>query len=188
MTRTISLIIGIAAVVLTVAVPTALAEGRLGGSQEQQAVAPDWFERAAIAAQRNSQVYVDAADRVVEPQSIVALRLRSEGLNRIHGLGEFATPYRDSADRVVEPQSLKALTARSVGLNRMYELGEFAGSNGYVDASERAVPPVETPVSVRATGNDFEWPQVGIGLGVGILLLFGLGLTMRAAHVRPFAH
>ncbi|HET8969292.1 MAG TPA: hypothetical protein VFN06_07685 [Gaiellaceae bacterium] len=149
---------------------------------------PDWFERAAIAAQRDSQVYLDAADRVVEPQSIVALRLRSEGLNRINGLGEFATPYRDAADRVVQPQSLKALTARSEGLNRMYGLGDFAGQTGYIDANERAVPPVATPVTVTATGSDIEWPQVGIGLGMGIVLLFGLGLAMRAAHVRPFAH
>jgi hypothetical protein len=191
MTRTISLIIGIATVVLTVAVPTAFAEGRLAGSQDQQALAPDWFERAAIATQRNSQAYVDAADRVVEPQSIVALRLRSEGLNRINGLGEFATPYRDAADRVVESQSLQALTARSEGLNRRYGLGDFATGNGYVDANERAVPPVSnTSVSVTPTGSgrDIEWPQLGIGFGIGIALVLGLILAMRTTRGRELAH
>ena len=155
MTRTISLIIGIATVALTVAVPTAFAEGRLAGSQDQQAVAPDWFERAAIATQRNSQAYVDAADRVVEPQSLVALRLRSEGLNRINGLGEFAT------------------------------------SSSYVDAHERAVPPVSnTPVSVTPTGSgrDIEWPQLGIGFGIGIALVLGLILAMRTTRGRELAH
>lgn len=190
MTRTISLIIGIATVVLTVAVPTAFAEGRLG-SPDQQAVAPDWFERAAIAAQRNSEVYVDAADRVVEPQSIVALRLRSEGLNRNNGLGEFATPYRDAADRVAQPQSLKALTARSEGLNRMYGLGEFATASGYVDGHERVVSPVSnTPVSVTptASGRDIEWPQLGIGFGIGIALVLGLILALRTTRGRQLAH
>lgn len=188
MTRTISLIIGIATVALTVAAPTAFGRGQPVGSPEQQAVAPDWFERAAIAAQRNSQVYVDAADRVVEPQSIVALRARSEALNKTHRLGEFAVPYRDAADRVVQPQSLKALTARSEGLNRMYGLGEFAGDTGYVDASERAVPPVGTPVTVSATGNEVEWPKIGIGFGLGLALILGLVLTLKATHSRPFAH
>jgi len=48
MTRTISLIIGIATAALVVGVPTALGEGRLAGSLEPApAVAPDWFERAA---------------------------------------------------------------------------------------------------------------------------------------------
>ena len=56
MTRTISLIIGIATVVLTVAVPTALAEGRMPGSLEQQAVSPDWIERAANRAEGNGGI------------------------------------------------------------------------------------------------------------------------------------
>lgn len=117
MTRTISLIIGIATVVLTVAVPTAFAEGRLGGSQEQQAVAPDWFERAAIAAQRNSQVYVDAADRVVQPQSLTALEARSIGMNKKYGLGEFAVTdgYVDSHQRTAPPQATNPVATTTSG-------------------------------------------------------------------------
>ena len=61
MTRTISLIIGIATVALVVAVPTAFGEGRLAGSPEPAAVAPDWFERAVIKAQ-NEAVVVSRPD------------------------------------------------------------------------------------------------------------------------------
>ena len=192
MTRTISLIIGIATAALALGVPAAFGEGRLAGSIEPAStVAPDWFERAALAAQRNSQVYVDAADRVVESQSIVALRLRSEGLNRIHGLGEFATPYRDANERVVEPQPVRAEMARSEALNRRYGLGDFATGNGYIDAPERAVPPASnTPVSVTptASGRDIEWPQLGIGFGIGIALVLGLILAMRTTRGRELAH
>jgi hypothetical protein len=43
-------------------------------------------------------------------------------------------------------------------------------------------------VSTVDSRTEIEWPQVGIGLGVAILLALGVGLTMRVAHVRPFAH
>ena len=65
MTRTISLIIGIATVALVVGVPTALGEGRLAGSPEPApAVASDWFERAADRA-----INGDAAIVVSRPDS-----------------------------------------------------------------------------------------------------------------------
>jgi hypothetical protein len=38
------------------------------------------------------------------------------------------------------------------------------------------------------SGTEIEWQQVGISLGIGILLVLGVGLAMRVAHVRPFAH
>jgi hypothetical protein len=79
MTRTISLIIGITATVLSVGVAPALGEGRLAGSLEPAQVAPDWFERAALQAESGAVVvsrpdshdlvatvdngYLDAADR-----------------------------------------------------------------------------------------------------------------------------
>ena len=78
MTRTISLIIGIAVTALVVAVPTALGEGRLAGSQEQSGVAYFYAnERATLANQplpgavsrpdsheiSTPFTYVDAAER-----------------------------------------------------------------------------------------------------------------------------
>ena len=78
MTRTISLIIGIAVTALVVAVPTAFGEGRLAGSQGQDAVAYFYAnERATLASSPVETVvsrpdshetvqpftYVDAAER-----------------------------------------------------------------------------------------------------------------------------
>ena len=194
MTRTISLIIGIAVTALVVAVPTAFGEGKLAGSSDPAAVAPDWFERAAIAAISREQGVAPSivSERTPDPQWMTALRLRSEGLNRVHGLGEFATNsgsgYKDAFERTVEPQSLKAERARSEGLNRIYGLGEYA-ADGYRDAHERAVPPTtSTPVSVTASGRELEWPQIGVGFGIGIALALGLFLAMKTTRQRPLAH
>ena len=91
MTRRISLIIGVAIAALDVVVPTAFGEGRLAGSQEPAAVAPDWFERAAIRAQNEAIVvsrpdshdtvqpvtngYVDAAERAQRIDVVVPTAL-----------------------------------------------------------------------------------------------------------------
>jgi hypothetical protein len=176
MTRTISLIIGIATVALVVAVPTAFGEGRVGSLQVQDDTA-----------------YIDANERVLQPQSLTALEARSIGMNKKYGLGDFASQpgaYKDASERTVQPQSLTALEARSIGMNKKYGLGDFAVTEGYVDANERTAPPAQTTpvVTATASGTDIEWPQVGIAFGIGIVLLLGLGLAMRAAHVRPFAH
>jgi hypothetical protein len=59
----------------------------------------------------------------------------------------------------------------------------------YRDSFERTELPRESvPVSVTTSGRDIEWPQIGVGFGIGLLLALGLGLTMRAVHIRPFAH
>jgi hypothetical protein len=74
-------------------------------------------------------------------------------------------------------------------MDRLYGLGQYATSATISDSFDRADVPVRSaPVSVTATGNDIEWPQVGVGLGIGLLLALGFGLIMRTAQVRPFAH
>ena len=182
MTRTISLIIGITATVLSVGVAPALGEGRLAGS----------LEPAQATAIEKPQSTPIVSERVPMAQSFKAELARNTALNRKYGLGEFASNgYRDAHERVVEPQSLIAERLRSEGLNQLYGLGDFATSNGYVDAHERAVPPVSaTPITVAPTvsDRDIEWPQLGIGFGVGLLLAFGLFLAMRMTRVRPLAH
>ncbi len=176
MTRTISLITGIIGAALLLAVP---------------AYADNWG--ADRAQQEEQQTATIVSERVPEDQSLAALRIRSEALNRKHGLGDFAqgtTGYRDANERVVQPQSAIALQVRSEGLNEMYGLGQFVTDNGYVDANERAVPPVSPTQVVSATSveDDIQWPQIGIGLGVGIALAFGLMLALRATRHRPLAH
>jgi hypothetical protein len=219
----------------------------------------------------------------VEPQWKQALDARSEGLNRMYGLGEYSPEMR-------------ALRLRSEALNQKYGLGAYAKStfsaidereralvekgnvqpstgtppdafertvsagrseqwNAYPastvrimdarenvtsagdeltamlnareqafiekrnvqlssgtppDAFERAVDtrgtstlehfnandnrfrvtPVTDPVEVAAkgSGDEIEWPQIGIGFGVGIALALGLLLGLRATRHQTLAH
>jgi hypothetical protein len=191
MTRTISLIIGIAVVAL-VAVPTAFGEGMLAGSQQPDAVALFYAnERATMTTGSSEPVIV--SENTPESPAVRAERLRSEGLNKLYGLGEFAptsvSTYKDANERVVEPQSVIAERLRSEGLNKRYGLGDFAPTLNYKDANERVdlpTTPVATPVT--SSGTEVEWPQIGIGFGIGIALAIALGLSLRATRHRPLAH
>ncbi len=188
MTRTISLIIGIAVVAL-VAVPTALGEGRLAGSSEPDGVAYFYAnERATLQSNTNQPPIV--SENTPEPSAVRAERLRSEGLNRTYGLGAYSvSTYKDANERVVQPQSEKALQARSEGMNRLYQLGEFATGVDYKDAHERVdLPTAPVSAPVATSGRDVEWPQIGIGFGIGIALAIVLGLSLKATRPRTLAH
>jgi hypothetical protein len=191
MTRTISLIIGIAVVAL-VAVPTAFGEGMLAGSNQPDGVAFFYANERATMTSSTSQPAI-VSENTPESPAVRAERLRSEGLNKLYGLGEFAvspvSTYKDANERVVEPQSVRAEQLRSEGLNRMYGLGEFAPTVNYKDANERAdVPTTPASVPVTSSGSDVEWPQVGIGFGIGIALAVLLGLSLKATRPRTLAH
>ncbi len=149
MTRTISFIIGIAVTALAVAVPTALGEGRLAGSQPQDAV-----------------TYFKANELATLVQQPVQLDRRTDAWDRTAPTPQSST-YRDAGQRSTFPAT---------------------GSDGYVDANQRGVGPVNPTVSPTSSGTDIEWPQVGIGLGIGIALAFGLLLMLRATRQRPLAH
>ena len=167
MTRTISFIIGIAVVAL-VAVPTALGSYGLGDSP-------------ATSKQSDGVTFFWANERATmgspESPAVRAERLRSEGLNKLYGLGAaFAPSTVSTSKRVVEPQSVIAERLRSEGMNKRYGLGEFASTT-----------PVAEPVT--SSGTDVEWSQVGIGVGIGLALAIALGLSLRATtHNRPLAH
>jgi hypothetical protein len=171
MTRTISLIIGIAVVAL-VAVPTAFGEGRLAGSDEQTAV--QYFKSNELATLVQQPVQLDH---------------RTDAFGRTSSTQAQPATYKDANERVVQPQSVVAERLRSEGLNRMYGLGEFGTAASYKDANERVdIPstPVEAPVAT--SGRDVEWPQVGIGFGIGIALAIVLGLSLKATRPRSLAH
>ena len=78
MARSIALVIGIAMVALAVAIPTALAEGRLAGSEPQGAPSADYLDagaRGAFVQQARgaSSAYLDAGERGRGPAAPTAI-------------------------------------------------------------------------------------------------------------------
>jgi hypothetical protein len=61
------------------------------------------------------------------------------------------------------------------------------GSNRVFDDRFNAPAKVTNPTLVTS-GDEIEWPQVGIGFVLGILLASGLYAGMRLGHARPLAH
>jgi hypothetical protein len=218
MTRTITLIIGIAVTALAVAVPTAVAKGQPVDSPRV----------AQLLLEKNGTV-----DRSIfgerfqgAPQWHQALMARSEAMNQKYGLGGSSSPVVGERFQQA-PQWQQALAARSEALNRQNGLGEYSVSS--IDARERALTAkhdaqvaatpypdwferaantairdtrqivvddrfdlhpqdVPTPVAATSSGREIDFPQVGIGLGIGLLLALGLYLTVRFTRVRPLAH
>jgi hypothetical protein len=145
----ISLIIGAAVATLAFGVPTALGEGRLAGSPEQDGVTFFYANERATLAQQ------PVSTGVSRPDSHDIVRAGSNG-------------YIDAADR-----------ARRI---------DHVVPTAYLDAFERAAPPKGSPAaSTEATGSgsQLEWPQLGIGFSVGIIAVVGLYLALRYARIRP---
>jgi hypothetical protein len=170
MTRTISLIIGITATVLSVGVAPALGEGRLAGSLEPVQVAPDWFERAAIKSQTdatvvNSPDWFERAALQAESGAVVVSRPDSHDL-----VATVDNGYLDAADRA---QRIDVVVPTA-----------------FSDAHERSTPPsgqITSSTNV-SSGSELELPQIGIGFAIGLLLGMGLFLTMRSTRGRQLAH
>ena len=151
MTRTISLIIGIAVIVLTAAVPTAFGAGRLPSSQERS----DFWNY-------ESNAKVADSSPGVAPQDLAKLFAGSES-----GF--------EANVQMASPDIVDLLVAKNGVLDSSL-VDALSANSGRVEAS------------TIDSGAEIEWPQVGIGFGIAILLALGVGLTMRVAHVRPFAH
>jgi len=166
MTRTISLIIGIATAALAVAVPTAFGEGMLAGSQKQNGVAYFYAnERATLASSQGSAV-VSRPDSHELIQSTGSLVSRPDSHELIQPFS-----YIDAAERA---DRISSAPGRDVVL--------LSGDDHVT------FQPVDSSTSVVSSGRDFNWPQVGIGLGIGIALALGLLLALRATRQRPLAH
>ena len=125
-----------------------------------------------------------------QPQWLKAEMVRSRGLNKMYGLGEFLqtspATYKEASERVVESPAVRAERLRSEALDKQYGLGDYAGSTTSKDANDSPTGPVVEPVS--NSGTDIQWPQLGIGLGIGIALAFGLMLMFRTRNQPPLAH
>jgi hypothetical protein len=163
MTRTISLIIGIATVALFVAVPTALGEGRIGSLQADPAV-----------------VYFDANERTTilnsstQPALGAYTDAHEHGTVQPIGSESVLGAYVDANERVGSTTTLPS------------------EPSSYRDGGERGTLPTgpATVATVAATGSgsEIDWPQIGIGFGVGIALALGLLVAMRFTRIRPLAH
>ena len=104
---------------------------------------------------------------------------RSDGMNRLYGLGEYANPI-DARERALvvpktTPQSQpQGFDARSDGMNRLYGLGEYAApvvadfDRFYIDRSNEPVT-----VSATSSSREIEWPTIGVGLGIALVLMLG---------------
>ena len=193
MTRTISLITATVGAALLFAIPAYGDNWGADKAQPTTVTSSDWFERtAAVGIQQQKLEMLDARERGLGSRPVVDAR--SEGMNRLYGLGEYASPVDLRERAMVERPSTTTseqsvgFDARSDGLNRLYGLGEYAAPYVADDRFRIDHSNVPQTVSVTSSGRDIDLPQVGIGFGIGIVLLLGIALALRARHVRPFAH
>ena len=193
MTRTISFIIATVGATLLFAVP---AYGDNWGADKAQpftSSTPDVIERAAaVAIEKQKVEMLNARERALGSQQVVDAR--SDGLNRLYGLGEYANPI-DLRERALVERPGRETTqpagfdARSEGLNRLYGLGEYAPpvvADDRFRIDQSNVP--DNTVSATSSGRDIELPQLGIGLGLVLALVIGAFLMIRHTRGRPFAH
>jgi hypothetical protein len=166
MTRTISLIIGIATAALAVAVPAALGEGRLAGSQTPNGVAYFYANERATLASSQSNAVVSRPDSHELVQSSGSPVSRPDSHETVQPFS-----YIDAAERA---DRIASIPGRDVVL--------LSGDDHVT------FQPVDATEPVASSGRDVDWPQVGIGLGIGIALALGLMLALRATRQRPLAH
>jgi len=166
----------------------------INGSQATVTSSPDWFERAAAVAiqKQNHENMLNARERGLGVNSQPPVDARSEGLNKLYGLGEYMNPIDARERALVVPKTAtpqpQGFDARSDGLNRIYGLGKYASPVVADDRFRIDHTNVPVPVSAPTSGREIEWPEIGIGFGVGLMLILGLVLTLKATHTRPFAH
>jgi hypothetical protein len=185
MTSKISVIIGIAVTALVMGVPTALSEGRLAGSPEQDGV---------------SFFYANERATLAQPSSTAVSRPDSHDIVRQDGVAFFYANERATLAQQSEPTGVSRPDSHDIV--RHSDNGYIDASDrarrintvvptAYLDAHERSAPPKGSPrVSTESpsSGSEFDWSQLGIGFGLGLLLAAGLFLAMRMTKLRPLAH
>ena len=178
MTRTITLIIGVAVAALTIGAPVASGD--------------PWF------ADRQNQADFWNYD----PQTGRKIADTSPGLSPQDLAGQYSPSSEVSVPQLrrsaIDSPANREL--RIEALDRQYGLGEVVGSelDAYPASTVLINRALENPVSVpgndqpapvsASTGREIEWPQIGIGLGIGALLMIGLYVTLKATRHRPLAH
>ena len=100
----------------------------------------------------------------------------------------------DAVDRAAEAGLSQQATLATSGRGLVFD--DHRSDTGIQSAGrslvfdDYRVDPVGQPVQVVAsgTGDELEWPQVGLGLGLGLALALGLFLTVRYTRAHPLAH
>jgi len=146
-----------------------------------------------------------------EPQWLQALKVRSAGMDRIHGLaGETFIPGFTDVPNALryaddnQPQWMKALQVRSEGMDRTYAGERFVPGHTdvpnvlrYTDPSEQAIVAARLGatnpvVTVTAPGDEFSWSSAGIGAaitgGVAVLLAAAALVMVRRRDHLAISH
>jgi hypothetical protein len=168
----------------------------LGGQgRDTNGFSPDAFERA-VASQSDTgsgERYLDAYQRLPSAGGQVSIASMPDALERAVAAHIVGTdePYRDAHERI--PDAGGKVTSgpapdafeRAVGALDTGSLDHFLANDNRFQ-----VKPVDEPtqVTVSSSGDEIEWPQIGIGLGIGMLLMLGLVLALRATRHPPLAH
>jgi hypothetical protein len=187
MTRTISLIIGIAVVAL-VAVPAAFGEGRLAGSPEQTGNGSAASHYTPQVVQRMSDSWAARGGVLTNvPASSYYLPQQIEAMSK-----SWAARMRaDQKLAVSRPDSHEFTRPLSYldGPERSALFSEQSRSETVLlSGDDHVTTPVADEPAPTTSGRDIEWPQIGIGFGIGILLAIGLGLSFKATRPRTLAH
>jgi hypothetical protein len=143
-------------------------------------VTPDAFERTVSAGSTDrpdaypaSTVRItDARENPVSTELISMLDAREQAL--------------------VEKRSVQLSNAISPDVFERAVGTRGTGSAEHFNANDNRfrVTPVDRPIDVAVTGSgdEIEWPQIGIGFGVGMALALGLLLGLKATRQPPLAH
>jgi hypothetical protein len=173
------------------------------GREEQPTTALDARERAFVT-KRNVQLSTgtppDVVERAVTARSTDELGPYPVSTVRIMDAREHPVLAGDERTSVLDARERSLAAKRNVQLSdgTMPDAVERAvnargtGSTDHFTANDNRfrVTPVNEPITVSATGSgdEIQWPQIGIGFGIGIALALGLLLGLRATRQPPLAH
>jgi hypothetical protein len=181
MTRTISLITGIAVTALVFGVPTAVGKGGPGSPQPPAAVKYFYANERATLTPAPEPVMHDHGDA---SQAKLLAQSSSIDVMRDHGdatqakLTWLSAPVvaRESAQRIDRRSTPPVVRDHGDATQaKLVAQSSGIGATGEVEATS-------------SSGSDFNWSQLGIGFGVGIFLVGGVILAVQFTRNQRLAH
>jgi hypothetical protein len=198
MTRTISLITAIAGLALVLAAPAFGQQQDFWNYDEQGQKVTN--TSPGMSAQDLGTLYSgggsDLQASLLMPDVVdraVAARM-TEGRSLVFDNHRSESTQGSRLDAVVIPDVVdRAVAARNAGGRGLafdnHKVDAPVGSSGReLVFDNHKVEPIGSPVTIEATGNELDWPQLGIAFGIGIALMLGLFAALRLRESRPLAH